>query len=143
MAEVSNIFDLVPAQGKEDTEQARPSSSRRLCTYRSRLGTLCPRDASEGGLVCDMHGGSKMSLVQLRREAVNLGPMALITLEELMVSEIEIVRLGAVKQWMDWTGAKDLPIGSGIEEEELDAARRSLQRKLESVAERVLQRKTA
>lgn len=139
MAELSNIFDLV---AKDETQQARPRVTR-TCTYKSRLGIDCSRDAVGDALVCDIHGGSKNSLMHLRRELINLGPLAVSTLEELMVSDMEVARLGAVKLWADLSGAGDLPSGSGIEEDELDAARRSLARKLDSVAERVLQRKSA
>jgi len=73
----------------------------------------------------------------------NLGPLAVEQLEDLMIAEEGVVRLGAIKLWSEIAGMKDLPSNTGVDEEELDAARRSLSRKLESVAERVLQRKTA
>jgi len=140
MVDVPNIFDLVPSPKKDD---AQSQSTRRPCGYRSRLGNPCNRDAREGALVCDLHGGAKSSLIQIRREMANLGPLAVEQLEDLMIAEEGVVRLGAIKLWSEIAGMKDLPSNTGVDEEELDAARRSLSRKLESVAERVLQRKTA
>lgn len=103
------------------------------------------RDASPDATVCSIHTGGKTSLVQLRKEALNLGPLAMQTLEELMMgAEMEMAQLGAIKLWSELSGFKDLPAhGSGIDEEELETARRSLSRKLEGVVSNIMQRKTA
>jgi hypothetical protein len=142
MAEVPNVFDLVPTGTQPDAREARHAS--RLCSHETRLGIKCTRDAEPDAMVCKLHLGGKLSLMQLRKEALNLGPMAMQTLEELMMDDLGVVRLGAVKLWGEMSGFKDLPAsGSGIEEEELEQARRSLARKLEGVVGNILQRKSA
>jgi hypothetical protein len=86
-------------------------------------------------MVCVVHGGSRISLQQIKREAVNLGPLAIEALEEIIqAGDNSMARVAAVKTWMDLTGARELAnTSSGLEDEELSAARASLGTKLEMV----------
>jgi hypothetical protein len=143
MLDVPNVFDLVKTDAPPDAG-ARQTQVKRSCSYTTRWGTACPRNAMSDATVCDIHGGNKSSLAKLRKEAINLGPLVMETIEDLMQSENDLARASAIKLWMEFAGVKDMPpMGSGIEEEEMLAARTSLGRKLDAVAERVLARKTA
>lgn len=143
MLDVPNVFDLVKTEAPPDAG-SRAAQAKRTCTYTTRWGTACPRDAMPSATICDIHGGNKSSLAKLRKEAINLGPLVMETIEDLMQSDNDLARASAIKLWMEFAGVKDLPpMGSGIEEEEMLAARESLGRKLDAVAERVLARRTA
>lgn len=73
-----------------------------------------------------------------------MGPMVLERLEEIMLDDNSIAAVAASKLWSELAGIKDMPpVGAGLEEEELEAARRSLERKLEVVFTQLTKRKTA
>jgi hypothetical protein len=140
-----NVFDLVAPPRVEPEIEEQPKQARRVCTYRSRLGTPCTRDAEDDALTCNLHGKGKTSLTALRKEAINLGPLVMEALEDMITDDSnQIARIQAVKMWHEITGMKDLPaVGAAIEEEELNAARVSLSHKLERVTKLLLERKTA
>ena len=140
-----NLFDLVPANQSSQEQRSHSSGNvRRVCTYKSRFGTPCDRDAEPNALVCKAHGGSKTSLIELRKQAISMGPLVLDRLEEIIVGDNDLVATQAAKLWSEIAGVKDIPsIGSGLDEEELSAAKRSLDRKFESVMDHLLKRKSA
>jgi len=140
-----NVFDLV-SQSSAPQEEQKTTQAKRVCTYVTRFGTVCPFDAEPDALVCKAHGGrgGKMSLHAIRKHAIELGPTVLQRIEENILADDGIVSNQAAKLWIEISGVKDLPpMGSGLDEEELDAARRSLGRKLESVITHLQKRKTA
>ena len=141
-----NVFDLV-VQPVPPQEPSSSHQAHRLCTYKSRLGTPCPRDAEPDALVCSVHGakGAKATLAEIRRHAIQLGPMVVDQIEDILISsENDLAKVSAAKLWTEIAGMKDAPpMNAGLEEEELEAARRSLERKLEVVFSQLEKRRTA
>ena len=146
---MSNLFDLIPVNRDSQEQQSNPQGAsspnvRRVCTYKSRFGTPCDRDAEPNALVCKAHGGGKISLIELRKKAIELGPLVLDRLEEVMLGDNDIAVVAASKLWSEIAGVKDIPpVGAGLSEDELAAAKRSLDHKFELVMEQLLKRKTA
>ena len=139
MAEVTNLFDMVTTR-----EEPTRVEARRVCNFQSRLGTRCNQDALDNAMVCLFHKGGRNALIHLRREIVGMGPVVVARLQELIEDENGLVSVNAAKLWTELSGVRELPhAAANIDEEELDAARRSLSRKLDAVASRVLQRKSA
>jgi len=116
-----------------------------MCTYRTRFGAPCPLPAAPDSLVCAAHGHGKINLARLRKDAAQLGPLVLDRLEEFITTGDALEAMTASKLWVEISGVKDVPAnGGGLDEEELEQARRSLGNKLEGMISHLAKRqKTA
>jgi hypothetical protein len=77
----------------------------RKCTAHRTNGEPCRKSPILGGNVCDVHGGRAPQVKRAARERIlDLVDPALSTLEQLLNSHREDVRLGAVKDILDRAG---------------------------------------
>lgn len=129
---------------KDPPEEEKPVPAKRLCTHKGRFGMPCPLEAEEDSLVCRVHGDQKVTVQSLRRDAIKLGPLFLERMEEVATTGNNIEVGQHFKLWMDFIRIQDMPATeTGLDEEELDAARRTLSAKLDSVLTNIAKRKTA
>lgn len=128
--------------GPKDGESTTPAL--RLCTYHTRSGFPCPHLAEPNSLVCKAHGSKKATLSEIRRMAADLGPIAVSTLEDVMLNGSFNEKTMAVKVWSGLSGVENANIvQENAAAEELEQARASLSQKLESVISRLASRKMA
>lgn len=126
-----SLFDKIPREAHAPPPEFTP----RICSYTTKYGSPCTKDAAADSTVCSVHGGGKpLSVDVLQRRIRLVVPLAIETILDKLECGDDELELKAAIALLDRAGIKaGMDKSQAIDPEELESSRRTLGHKLEQI----------